>query len=88
MNFDKPFWKTVLREADGTASTSRLLVTGIVAACLLWVSGLVIKNHALPNLEPVGMFISTTTLCLYGVNKVADATKNIFGTPDPKAPTG
>jgi CRISPR/Cas system endoribonuclease Cas6 (RAMP superfamily) len=79
MNFDKPFWKTVFREADGTASSARLLTATIIVAALLWVTFLVIKNHVMPDLQPASGFVGGTTLSLYGVNKGGSVLSDIFG---------
>jgi hypothetical protein len=82
MNFDKPFWRTVLREADGTASAARLFCAAIITSALGWVTYATLKHGVIPDLAPVAAFITATTLALYGVNKVASATQNIFGKQD------
>jgi hypothetical protein len=82
MNFDKPFWKSVFREADGTASSSRLLTATIIVSSLLWVFYLTLAHRELPDLKSVGEFDCTTTLALYGINKVAYATASLFGAKD------
>lgn len=78
MNFNKPFWATVFRDRDGTASSSRLMVAAIVGACLGWVSYLVVKTGTLPDLALVGQFITTTSLPLYGLNRVTSAASDLF----------
>jgi hypothetical protein len=81
MNFDKPFWRTVLRDSDGTASSSRLLVTAVVSASLGWGSYLVVSNKALPDLSLLAGFISYTSLSLYGVNRLASAATDYIKRP-------
>lgn len=79
MNFDKPYWRNVLRESDGTPSAARLFVAGIITTTLGLVIGVTVKHGALPDLQSAGMFISATSVTLYGVNKVTTAATNIFG---------
>lgn len=86
MNFDKSFFKGVLRESDGTPSASRSLSALIVFAVIGWVTFLVIRTHTLPPLQEAGMFLSTSTAALYGTNKVSSAISSILGKkaePDP-----
>lgn len=78
MNFDKPFWRTVLRETDGTASSSRLLSTALVLAVLCWVSYITVHNRHLPDLSPVGMFLASSTTALYGVNKLSTGLSTVL----------
>lgn len=78
-NFEKPYWKTVFRESDGTASSSRLLTATIVFAVILWVSVLTYREHKLPDLSPVATFVASTVSSLYGVNRVTDVIASITG---------
>lgn len=87
MNFDKPFWKNVLRESDGTPSSSRLYLGLIVLFPLFWVSYIVVKTISIPNLSPVEAFISGGALATYGVNRLASSGISIFGKSEPKVPT-
>lgn len=87
MNFDKGFWSNVLRDSDGSPSSSRLLTACIVFSALVWVSFLTIRHKELPNLQPVGEFVCTTTLALYGVNKLSSSASTIFGSTTTKDKT-
>ena len=82
MNPEKPFWKHVLRESDGTPSASRLLTAGLVLATIMWVTFLVSRNHSMPDMAPVGIFLSSTAVSLYGVNKMATAASSFSPTTD------
>lgn len=78
MNFDKSFWSNLLRESDGTPSSARLLTATIVFSALFWVTFITCTHKALPDLQPVGAFVGTTTLALYGINKGAGVLSDIF----------
>lgn len=66
---DKPFWRRVFSEPDGTPSFSRVATGLIVAFSLGWVTSLVRMNHALPDFGGLVLFIGA----LYGVNKIGAA---------------
>lgn len=85
MNFEKPFWKTVLREENGTASSSRLFSCVLVIASIVWVTYVTIHKRDLPDLQPVGMFLTTTTGATYGVNKITSAIAAMTGKGGPTA---
>lgn len=70
MNWDKSFWKGLLRESDGTPSSSRFLAAATVLAALGWITFIVVKTVAIPTLGPIGSFIVDVTLGLYGVNNL------------------
>lgn len=79
MNWDKPFWKGLLRESDGTPSSSRVLTFATVLTALGWITFLVIKTAAIPAIGPVGTFVAEVSLGLYGINQAAALGKNILG---------
>jgi hypothetical protein len=61
---------SVFSEADGTGSATRVLAGLTVLTTLIWVTFIVIKNHALPDLGGASMFISAG-FSGYAINKVA-----------------
>jgi hypothetical protein len=83
------FMKSVLSE-DGQGSYSRTAAMAIVLASIGWVSHVVWKTHALPDLTGVSAFVCSTVGFHYGVNKASDIIGAIKGTtpnPNPSAVT-
>lgn len=78
-NWDQGFWKGILREEDGTPSFSRAATGGVVFSILAWVTYVVLKTHAIPDLAGPASFLTTATLSLYGLNKGLTSVKNVFG---------
>lgn len=76
-NWDKGFWRGILREEDGTPSYARtgsfLLLLGVLA----WVSHIVLKTHSIPDLTGPSWFFTGGTSSLYGINKGAAMVKNL-----------
>ena len=71
---------------DGVGSYSRYCGAACVSAAILWVSYLVFKNHALPDLGGVSTFIASGNAA-YAANqakKIAAAMKGVQNT-DPAA---
>ena len=58
---------------DGQGSFSRVSEGVIVLAVVSWVSFVVWKNHAIPDLTGPTMFLSTSATALYGIGKIAGA---------------
>lgn len=54
----KNFFKSVFSEADGTGSWSRVQSAIALVAVLSWVTYLVIKTKALPDLTSATIFVS------------------------------
>lgn len=52
------FVKSTFSESDGTGSASRVLAGTSVTAVLTWVTYVVIKNGALPDLSGAALFLS------------------------------
>lgn len=63
------FTKSTFSEADGTGSASRVLAGATVGSTLLWITYLVLRTHALPDLGGASLFV-TAGFSGYGVNKV------------------
>lgn len=68
------FLKSTFSEADGTASATRVLGGGCVVMTLGWITYLVLKNGALPDLSGASLFV-TSGFSGYGMNKLAGAMK-------------
>lgn len=91
-NWDKGFWRGILRESDGTPSYSRVGSLLLLLGTLGWVTYCVLKNHIIPDLVGPGGFFTGGTLSLYGVNKGAAMVKNFTdkfsgnGTPNTNVP--
>ena len=64
------FIKSTFSEPDGTGSASRVLAGSTVASCLVWISYIVIRTHALPDLGGASLFVSSG-FSGYAVNKVS-----------------
>lgn len=61
------FWRGVFSESDGTPSFSRVATGIMVGFACGWISCLVWRNHSLPELGGLALFITV----LYGANKAA-----------------
>src|SRR5690348_9414221 len=73
----KKFWLGVFSDS-GLPSASRVMSLGmILPASIIWVSYLVVVNHALPDLRGVAMLIGTP----YGLNVGTKAVSGIFSKP-------
>ena len=65
------FFREVFSE-DGQGSFSRVAQGSIVLGVIVWVTYLVLKNHALPDLGGPSLFIGTGAAGHYGINKASD----------------
>jgi hypothetical protein len=63
------FLKSTFSEPDGTGSASRVLAGASVISTILWVTYLVIKNGALPDLGGASLFL-TSSFSGYAANQV------------------
>lgn len=75
------FLKSTFSEADGSASASRVLGGACVVSTLGWVTYLVLKNGALPELSGAALFVGSG-FSGYGMNKLSGAMKG--KTEEPK----
>ena len=85
------FCRSVLSEADGTGSWSRCGSLLIVLATLGWVTHVVWRTHAIPDLGGATAFMTTGAGTLYGTNKLGSIVSAITGkgkdgTPTPPPP--
>jgi hypothetical protein len=65
------FIKSVFSDG-GNGSFSRCGAAVIIGATISWVSYLVLKNHAIPDLQGPTWFMSSGVGMLYGTNKASD----------------
>jgi hypothetical protein len=63
----KKFFKSVFSEADGNGSWSRMQSAIALVAVLSWVTFIVIKTKALPDLTSATIFISSS----YVANRIS-----------------
>lgn len=71
------FFKEALSEPSGTGSFSRISAGLIVVSVVTWISFLVFKNHAMPDLAGPSLFLSTGAGATYGVNKTVTALSGV-----------
>ena len=64
------YLKSAFSEVDGSGSATRVLAGATVLTTLIWVSYLVCRTHALPDLGGASMFVSAG-FSGYAINKVA-----------------
>jgi hypothetical protein len=86
VNWDKSFLKGLLRESDGTPSSSRTLTACVILASLCWISYVVIKTHALPDLTTVSAFDTVVGGSLYGLNRLSQTAKDLVGNKSGSTP--
>lgn len=73
------FLRSVFSEADGSGSFSRCTAGLIVVATLAWVSHVVFKTHAIPELDGPAAFLTTGAGSLYGTNKLSSIVSAFTG---------
>lgn len=78
------FLKSVFSE-EGEGSYSRCASGALVLATIVWVSHVVLKTHALPDLTGPSAFIVTSVGTHYGINKGASLLTTLKGAPDNSA---
>ncbi len=72
MNWDKPFWRSVFSEPDGTGSWSRVFGTPMVLAVITGFLFIVWMNHRLPTL-PEAIGLAVVAGATYSVNQIGAA---------------
>lgn len=70
----------------GKPSLSRVLSTVVVFASIIWTTFILLKEHKLPDMGGLSLYVSGTVVSLYGANKVADAIQQ--RTPEPPVQAG
>ena len=73
------FLKSVLSESDGTGSWTRLGSCLIVLSTLGWITHVVWKTHAIPDLGGATAFMTTGSGVMYGTNKLSSVVSAITG---------
>ncbi len=70
-NWNRPFLRSMVSEADGTVSSARVCIVLVVLASVGWVTCLVLHDKKLPDLGLVATY--TTMVCgsLYAINRGA-----------------
>lgn len=86
--FGLPPLKEVLSE-NGVGSFSRYSCFVVVVAATVWVSFLVFKNKALPDLSGLSLYVTGLVAALYGINQAKAVVSAIKGnaTDTPNPPT-
>jgi len=72
------FLRSVFSEVDGSGSASRSLAGATVLSTLFWITYVVIRTHAIPDLTAPSLFIASA-FSGYAVNKGT----GVFKKPDP-----
>jgi hypothetical protein len=80
------FLKETVSEANGSASFGRMAAAAIVTFTLGWITYLVLKTHAMPDLAGPTLFLSSGTSATYGANKVAGVIAGRVDKSDPPVP--
>jgi hypothetical protein len=75
------FLKSVLSE-DGQGSYSRTASLIIVISTVAWITFLVVKNHAMPDMAGPASFLTTGVGIHYGTNKASDIIASWKGTKE------
>lgn len=88
MTLPKPlqFLRGVFSEPDGSPSYSRLTSGAITIFTCAWVTHVVLKTHAIPDLGGPTTFIAGGTGVQYGLNKVSTAITKFSGNSNPTPP--
>lgn len=68
------FIKSTFSESDGTGSASRVLSGAVILSTISWITYLVLKNNALPDLSSASLFVGSGS-SIYGMNKLSEALK-------------
>lgn len=64
---ETPFIRQIFSEENGQGSLGRVATGAMVTFALGWVTYLVLRNHALPDLGGLSLFVAA----IYGTNKAA-----------------
>jgi len=69
------FWQGVFSEPEDGPSFSRIATGILVLASIFWITYVVVKTRAIPDLSGVALFI----MALYGANKFTTAITKFAG---------
>jgi hypothetical protein len=81
------FLRSVFSESDGTGSWSRLGSLFLTVAIIGWVTHVVLKTHAIPDLGGPAGFLAAGNGSLYGTNQLKSIVSAITGKAAPAPPT-
>jgi hypothetical protein len=70
-NWNRPFLRSMLSEADGNVSSARFCIVLVVVFSLGWVTALVVQDKKLPDLGAVGGYVTLVCGSLYAINRGA-----------------
>lgn len=76
------FWKSVFSE-DGEGSYSRCAAGTVVIAAVAWVTHVVWKTNAIPDLTGISAFVVSCAGVHYGLNKASEIVGAFKGTNGP-----
>ena len=82
------FVRSVLSESDGTGSWSRCGSLLLALATITWVSYVVCRTHAIPDLQGPAWFLTTGTGSLYGTNQLKSIVSAFTGKGKDGVPAG
>lgn len=71
---------------EGTPSFSRIAASFIIAFVLTWVTYLVFKTHAMPDLAGPTLFMTGGAGATYGANRVTTAVSDAIANKPPDQP--
>jgi hypothetical protein len=66
------YFRSAFSEPNGTGSSTRLLAGGGVLSAIVWVSYIVFKTKALPDLTSASLWLGAS-FSGYGMGKISDA---------------
>lgn len=75
-NWNKPFFKGVLRESDGTPSMARTGTLIALLSAVLWVSYTVKIHREIPNLTEPMNWVGGISLAMYGLNQAGSTVRS------------
>ena len=70
-NWNRPFFRSMLSEADGNILCTRFCIVLAVVFSLGWVTSLVAHDKKLPDLGAVGGYVTLVCGSLYAINRSA-----------------
>ncbi len=76
-NLSTNWVRSTLSGTNGMMSTARLCVVLVVCAAIGWVTYLVCKNNALPDLTSLTIFVGSVITSVYTPNKITEIVKSL-----------
>jgi len=69
--WSRPFFRSMLSEADGNVSCTRFCIVLVVVFSVGWVTALVAHDKKMPDLGAVGGYVTLVCGSLYAINRSA-----------------